>query len=45
MIDAIADRDFPMVQGSVLLVASLFVIVNLIVDIVYAFIDPRISYD
>ncbi|WP_175615850.1 ABC transporter permease [Piscibacillus halophilus] len=45
MIDAIANRDFPMVQGSVLLVASLFVIVNLIVDIVYAFIDPRISYD
>ncbi|MGP4073263.1 ABC transporter permease [Piscibacillus sp. B03] len=45
MIDAIANRDFPMVQGSVLLVASLFVVVNLIVDIVYAFIDPRISYD
>ncbi|WP_188207689.1 ABC transporter permease [Alkalibacillus aidingensis] len=45
MIDAIADRDFPMVQGSVLLVASLFVIVNLVVDIIYAFIDPRISYD
>ncbi|WP_261131039.1 nickel ABC transporter permease [Bacillus sp. Marseille-Q3570] len=45
MIEAIAARDFPMVQGSVLLVATLFVLVNLIVDIVYAFIDPRISYD
>ncbi|WP_409252194.1 nickel ABC transporter permease [Bacillus sp. SCS-153A] len=45
MIDAIAARDFPMVQGSVLLVATLFVLVNLIVDIVYVFIDPRISYD
>ncbi|MBM7585893.1 peptide/nickel transport system permease protein [Bacillus pakistanensis] len=45
MIDAIAARDFPMVQGSVLLVATLFVLVNLIVDIVYVFVDPRISYD
>ncbi|ODG90489.1 MULTISPECIES: nickel ABC transporter permease [Bacillaceae] len=45
MIDAIAARDFPMVQGAVLLVASLFVIVNLLVDILYVFIDPRISYD
>ncbi|WP_226536366.1 nickel ABC transporter permease [Fictibacillus halophilus] len=45
MIESIAARDFPMVQGSVLLVATLFVLVNLIVDIVYAFIDPRISYE
>jgi peptide/nickel transport system permease protein len=45
MIGAIAARDFPMVQGSVLLVATIFVLVNLIVDIVYALIDPRISYD
>ncbi|WLD93161.1 nickel ABC transporter permease [Alkalihalobacillus sp. AL-G] len=45
MIEAIAARDFPMVQGSVLLVATLFVLVNLVVDIVYAVIDPRISYD
>ncbi|MFX3672888.1 MAG: nickel ABC transporter permease [Paenisporosarcina sp.] len=45
MVDAIAARDFPMVQGSVLLVATLFVLVNLIVDIVYTFIDPRISYE
>ncbi|PEJ58256.1 MULTISPECIES: ABC transporter permease [unclassified Bacillus (in: firmicutes)] len=45
MIDAIASRDFPMVQGAVLLVATLFVIVNLFVDILYVFIDPRISYD
>lgn len=44
MIDAIAARDFPIVQATVLLVAAIFVIVNLIVDIVYALIDPRISY-
>lgn len=45
MIDAIAARDFPMVQGSVLLVATLFVVVNLLVDIIYTYIDPRIKYD
>lgn len=45
MIDAIAARDFPIVQGTVLLVSTLFVVVNLLVDIIYAFIDPRISYD
>lgn len=45
MVDAIAARDFPVVQGTVLLVAALFVIVNLIVDIIYAIIDPRISYE
>jgi peptide/nickel transport system permease protein len=45
MIGAIAARDFPIVQGSVLLVATLFVLVNLIVDIVYSYIDPRISFD
>ncbi|WP_085522640.1 nickel ABC transporter permease [Tuberibacillus sp. Marseille-P3662] len=45
MIEAISARDFPMVQGSVLLIAAIFVFVNLLVDIVYALIDPRISYD
>lgn len=44
MIDAIAARDFPMVQGSVLLVATLFVLVNLVVDIVYTYVDPRIKF-
>lgn len=45
MVESIAARDFPMVQGAVLLVAAIFVIVNLLVDILYALIDPRISYD
>ncbi|MBU6080591.1 MULTISPECIES: nickel ABC transporter permease [Allobacillus] len=45
MIDAIAARDFPIVQGTVLLIAAIFVVVNLIVDIIYTLIDPRISYD
>lgn len=44
-IDAINNRDYPMIQGTVLLVAITFIFVNLIVDILYAFIDPRIHYN
>lgn len=44
MIQAISARDFPMVQGTVLVVATTFVIINLFVDILYSAIDPRIKY-
>lgn len=44
-IDAISNRDYPMIQGAVILVAASFVFVNLIVDIIYAFVDPRIRYE
>ncbi len=37
-------RDYPVVQGAVLLIAAAFVLVNLLVDIVYALIDPRVRY-
>ncbi len=40
----ILKSDFPVVQGVVLLVATIFVLMNLLVDIVYAFLDPRIKY-
>lgn len=42
--NAISMRDFPVVQGGVLLVATAFVLVNLTVDLLYAVIDPRIHY-
>lgn len=41
--DAIAARDYPIIQGGVLFVAFMFVIVNLVVDLSYALIDPRIQ--
>lgn len=41
---AIDHSDFPLVQGTVLLIATVFVVVNLVVDLLYAFIDPRIHY-
>jgi len=44
MVQAIGARDFPMVQGTVLVVATTFVLVNLLVDIIYSVIDPRITY-
>lgn len=41
---AIEQRDFMIVTGSILFIAFVFVIINLIVDILYAFLDPRITY-
>jgi peptide/nickel transport system permease protein len=43
-VEAILSRDFPVVQGTVLVAASVYVLVNLAVDISYAVIDPRIRY-
>jgi len=45
MIDGIFQRDYPVVQGAMLLVATTFVLVNLLTDIAYAFFDPRIRYE
>lgn len=42
--DSIVNSDLPMIQGTVLLGAFFILILNLIVDIVYAFIDPRVRY-
>ncbi|MEX2445159.1 MAG: nickel ABC transporter permease [Alkalispirochaeta sp.] len=44
LVDAILRRDYPVVQGTVMLLALLFVIINLVVDVIYAFLDPRIHY-
>lgn len=44
MVDSILERNYPVVQGAVLLLAVFFVLINLVVDVVYAFLDPRISY-
>jgi len=41
---AISTRDIPLIQGSVLLIAVTFVFINLLVDVLYAYLDPRIRY-
>jgi peptide/nickel transport system permease protein len=43
-IDAILKSDYPVVQGAVIVLASVFVLVNLLVDLLYAYLDPRIKY-
>jgi peptide/nickel transport system permease protein len=45
MVQGILARDFPLVQGCVLVVALSFVLVNLAVDVLYAWLDPRIRYE
>ncbi len=44
LIDSVLRRDYPVIQGAVLYVALVFVLVNLIVDLLYLVIDPRIKY-
>ena len=44
VVDAISRRDYPVIQGMILLVASVYIVVNLTVDVLYAYFDPRIRY-
>jgi peptide/nickel transport system permease protein len=44
LLEAILTRDFPVVQATVFVFAALFVSLNIMVDICYAFLDPRIRY-
>jgi ABC-type dipeptide/oligopeptide/nickel transport system permease component len=44
-ITSILQRDYPVVQGCVLLVAALFVVINLVVDLLYGWLDPRIRFE
>lgn len=43
--DSITARDYPVIQGTILIFALLYILVNLMVDLLYAFVDPRIRYD
>lgn len=44
LIQAIGSRDYPLIQGSILFILVIYVMMNLLVDILYAYIDPRIEY-
>lgn len=43
-LDAVNSRDFPVVQGAVIMIAVFFITINLLVDLLYAFVDPRVRY-
>lgn len=44
VVDCILKSDFPVVQGAVLLIGVIFIVINLVVDVIYAYLDPRITY-
>jgi ABC-type dipeptide/oligopeptide/nickel transport system permease component len=43
-VQAIANRDYPVVQSAVFVLASIFVLINFLVDILYTYVDPRVAY-
>ena len=45
IVDSILARDYPMIQGAILVFGLLYILVNLMVDLLYAYVDPRIRYD
>lgn len=45
IVDSILARDYPMIQGAILIFGLLYILVNLVVDLLYALVDPRIRYD
>jgi peptide/nickel transport system permease protein len=45
VLQSIANRDYPVIQGVVLFLAVCFVMINLVVDLLYAVLDPRVQYD
>ena len=44
IVGAVVHRDYPIIQGAILLVAASYVFVNLVVDILYSYLDPRVRY-
>ena len=45
IVDSILGRDYPVIQGAILVFGLLYILVNLVVDLLYAYVDPRIRYD
>jgi peptide/nickel transport system permease protein len=44
LIQAISTRDYPLIQGAILFILVIYVVINLLVDVAYAWVDPRIEY-
>ena len=45
IVDSILARDYPVIQGTILIFGLIYTLINLMVDVIYAFVDPRIRYD
>ena len=44
IVDSISNRDYAVVQGTVLFIALIYILINLVVDIIYMYINPKVSY-
>ena len=44
VVDAISKRDYPIIQGVILMFSGVYVLVNLMIDLAYTVLDPRIRY-
>lgn len=44
VIQAISSRDYPLIQGSILVILAIYILINLLVDVLYVYIDPRIDF-
>jgi peptide/nickel transport system permease protein len=44
LIDAVQRRDYPVVQGMTIFIAAVFILINLLVDVLYGIVDPRVRY-
>jgi peptide/nickel transport system permease protein len=44
VVDAVLRRDYPIIQGAILMVGSTYVFINLAVDLLYTYFDPRVKY-
>jgi peptide/nickel transport system permease protein len=43
LIQAVSRRDFPLVQGAVLVIAAIYVLITLLIDLLYGIVDPRVQ--
>jgi len=44
LITGVTNRDYPVIQGSMIVIATIFVVINLMTDLMYAVVDPRIRH-
>jgi peptide/nickel transport system permease protein len=45
LVNAVQVRDYPVVQGTTIFIAAMFILINLLVDVCYGIVDPRVRYD
>jgi peptide/nickel transport system permease protein len=44
VVQAVLRRDYPVIQGALIVIAGIYVLVNLVIDLLYTLIDPRVRY-